>query len=371
MKVTFARLCASLIVVALLGPGFRASDEPWRKALPPYQFSFGRDHASHPDYKVEWWYYTGNLKAGDGRSFGYQLTFFRVGVDFKPQNPSRWAVRDLFMTHLAVSDIDGGSFSHSERINRAATGWAGAETSNYRVWNEGWQAGLDPSGRHLLTAVDGEIGIELELDEGKRPVIHGERGVSQKGNQPGNASHYYSLTRMPTRGTLIAGGRRFKVEGLSWMDHEFGTSFLEKGQMGWDWFSLQLDDGTDVMLYRFRRDDGRPDPHSSGTLVFPDGSSARIEFDGFELEPRRTWNAPATSASYPVEWRIRIPSRELDLTVTASLDDQEMRTSGSTGVNYWEGSVRISGASRGRRVAGTGYLEMTGYAGKAMGVLSQ
>lgn len=382
MKSRIRSLIVAPIALFLIAGGFqyRASDEPWRKALPPYDFSFNRDHASHPDYQVEWWYYTGNLKTSDGRRFGYQLTFFRVGVDFKPSNPSRWAVRDLFMTHLAVSDIDGRKFRHSERINRAGIGWAGAQTDTYRVWNENWEARQDPSGRHVLhavgqavgQAVDGEeIGLELELDEGKRPVFHGRQGVSQKGNEPGNASHYYSLTRMPTRGTLIAGGERLNVEGLSWMDHEFGTSFLEKGQMGWDWFSIQLEDGTDLMLYRFRRDDSSPDCHSSGTLVFPDGSSSPVGFDQFDLAGQRVWNSDLSGAKYPVEWRVRVPGREIDLIIRAAIDDQEMRTAQSTGVNYWEGSIEASGTHRGIPVKGRGYLEMTGYAGAAMGVLSQ
>src|SRR5262249_4277049 len=171
------------------------------------------------------------------------ITFFRIGVDAKPANPSRWAVRDLFMTHLAVTDIDGGRYQFTERINRAGVGWAGASEDVYRVWNEDWEARLDESGCHRLRAVASGLGIDLRLEPGKQPVIHGEQGVSQKGSQPGNASHYYSLTRMPTRGVLKAEDKEWKVTGLSWMDHEFGTSFLEKEQVGWDWFSLQMEDG--------------------------------------------------------------------------------------------------------------------------------
>lgn len=367
------RLFGVLFFLALFVAGglSLASEAPWRRALPPYQFQFNRDHASHPEYKVEWWYYTGNLKAEDGRRFGYQVTFFRVGVDYKPVNPSRWAVRDLFMTHLAVSEIDAGRFRNAERINRAGVGWAGAETARYHVWNEDWAAEQLGSGNHRLRALDAEIGLDLELEEGKPPVAHGARGVSQKGATPGNASHYYSLTRMPTRGTLLIDGQRIPVEGASWMDHEFGTSFLEKGQMGWDWLSIQLDDGTDLMLYQFRRVDGARDPHSQATLIQADGSSSPLPPDQFTLEPGKTWRSAVSGATYPIEWRVKIPARQIDLTVRASIEDQELRTAQSTGVNYWEGSIDVTGTHLARPVRGRGYLEMTGYAGAAMGVLSE
>ncbi len=363
-------LCASVALGSLFSVIIGADDE-WQKALPPYQFVFPRDHASHPKYKVEWWYYTGNLKSKDGRTFGYQLTFFRVGVDYKPQNPSRWAVRDLFMTHLAVSDIDGNEFKHAERINRAGVGWAGAEEQSYRVWNEDWEAKLDVTGKHLLRAFDAGLGIELELEEGKQPIAHGERGVSQKGSEAGNASHYYSLTRMPTRGALMVNGERLDVEGLSWMDHEFGTSFLEKGQLGWDWLSIQLDDGTDLMLYQFRREDGERDTHSHATIVDAAGKSTPVKSDRFELEAGKQWTSKKSGGRYPINWLVKIPREDIELSVEAAIEDQEMRTAESTGVTYWEGSIEVNGRHRGRAVRGRGYLEMTGYAGAAMGLLSE
>ena len=244
-------VASAIVLVALVGAMAAQTADGWRQAAPGRAFVFPADHASHPDYKVEWWYYTGNVVDADGRRYGYQLTFFRIGVDPKPENPSRWAVRDLFMTHLAVTDVDGRVFRFAERVNRAGVGWAGAATDVYRVWNEDWEGRLDPStGRHVLRAAEGGLGVELELEPGKAPVRHGRDGYSQKGTDAGNASHYYSLTRMPTRGTLTIDGRTVAVEGLSWMDHEFGTSFLESGQRGWDWFSIQFDDGTELMIFQ-------------------------------------------------------------------------------------------------------------------------
>jgi predicted secreted hydrolase len=364
-----SRLCVRLLVLlacVTLAPA--QTDDGWRRAAPDYDFAFPRDHESHPEYKIEWWYYTGNLAAADGRRYGYQLTFFRIGVDPNPKNPSRWAVRDLFMTHLAVTDVAGGAYRFRDRMNRAGVGWAGAATDRYRVWNEDWEARLDPAtGRHILSAAEDGVGVDLELEPLKPPVLHGARGYSQKGSDPGNASNYYSLTRIATRGTVTVDGRAVPVEGLSWMDHEFGTSFLEPEQQGWDWFSIQLDDGTDLMVFQLRRKDGSRDARSSGTLVDASGAAVSVAPDELDLAPGRVWRSPASGAAYPTEWRVRVPSRGLDLTVRAALDDQELRTERSAGVAYWEGAVTIEGTRDGRPVAGRGYLEMTGYVGEAMG----
>jgi len=355
----------STVAVGLILAGVLWAESAWRQALPGYTFEFPADHASHPGYKIEWWYYTGNLSSGS-RQFGYQLTFFRVGVELQPRNPSRWAVRDLFMTHFAITDISAKQYHFAERMNRAGAGWAGAEPRQYRVWNQDWEARIDPEGKHQLKASDRDMKLALVLSEGKRPVIHGQGGVSQKGNTAGNASHYYSLTRMPTRGSLSLGGETFFVEGESWMDHEFGTSFLEKEQTGWDWFSLQLDDGSDLMLFQLRRSDGSLDRHSSGTLITSDGRSAFLGVAEFSLKPRETWHSKASGATYPVTWDLEVPSQGLRLHLSTRVANQELRTERSTGVTYWEGSVEVQGTRTDRPVRGRGYLEMTGYAGAAI-----
>ena len=341
----------------------------WRQAERGRALHFPEDHASHPEYRIEWWYYTGHVAAEDGRRFGYQLTFFRVGVDPQPANPSRWAVRDLYMTHLAVTDIDRGRHLHAERLNRAGIGWAGAETARYRVWNEDWSVVLE-DGRHRLAAVTrgtNPFGVELQLGEGKPPVLHGDLGFSQKGTSPGNASHYYSLTRMPTSGVVTLEGERIPVTGESWMDHEFGTSFLEPSQAGWDWFSLQLDDGSELMVFQLRGVDATVDPRSSGTIVRADGTSATLDAGDFTLTPRRTWRSPATAAAYPIEWRIQVPRERLDMTVRAAVEAQEMTGAGGSGISYWEGAIAVTGTRDTSPITGRGYLEMTGYAGRAMG----
>jgi len=360
------RFLGSTVAAGLILAGVLWADGAWKQALPGFAFEFPRDHASHPDYKIEWWYYTGNLARNDGKRFSYQLTFFRVGVESQPTNPSRWAVRDLFMTHFAITDIGGKQHYFTERMNRAGAGWAGADSSCYRVWNQDWEAGIDAQGKHQLKASDRDMKLALVLSEGKRPVIHGDHGVSQKGSADGNASHYYSLTRMPTRGTLSLGGATYVVEGESWMDHEFGTSFLEPEQTGWDWFSLQLDDGSDLMLFQLRRSDGSLDRHSSGTWIGGNGKSISLGAGDFTLKPGETWHSKASGARYPVAWELEVPRQDMRLRLGTQVENQELRTERSTDVTYWEGAIEVQGTRAGRPVRGRGYLEMTGYAGPAI-----
>ena len=349
----------------------------WREAAAGYQFQFPRDHASHPEFKLEWWYYTGNVQTTTERRFGYQVTFFRVGIDPAPSNPSRWAVRDLFMTHLAVSDPTGRRYRFAERLSRAGPGLAGAATDQYRVWNEDWRAGAsappgsprDAAAPHFIHAVDRHIGVDLVLEQGKPPAINGLNGISQKGALAGNASHYYSLTRMPTRGTISIDGERFDVGGESWMDHEFGTSFLEKEQQGWDWLSIQLGDGRDLMLYQLRRGDGSRDSRSSGTLVDQQGRTTHLAAGDFTLTPTGPTFRAASGAVYPIRWSVRIPKAQLAFDVTTPLDNQEL-SARLAGVSYWEGLIDVKGTSGTDAITGRGYLEMTGYRGSLGRILS-
>lgn len=345
------------------------NQDGWREAVAGYQYAFPRDHAAHEEYKIEWWYYTGNLETKSGRRFGYQLTFFRTGITPQTNNPSRWAVRDLYMAHFCISDVEQKAFYPFERLNRAGIGWAGAETNAYRVWNEDWQARLDGKD-HLIQAGNGDYKLDLRLAPEKNEVVHGENGISQKGNSVGNASHYYSLTRLRSSGKITVGGEEFAVTGLSWMDREFGTSFLEDNQVGWDWFSIQLEDKRELMMYQFRRADGSLDSHSSATLIEADGRAVHIAFGEFTLKPAAaSWRSPTSGAIYPTEWLLELPQFALRLTVSAAFDNQELRTTESTAVTYWEGSINVAGASDGQPIKGRGYLEMTGYSGQNMGAI--
>jgi predicted secreted hydrolase len=361
----FFALCSGLAAVGLseTPPGVprgTADASPWKSVVEPRQFVFPRDHAAHEDYRIEWWYYTGNLQTAEGRHFGYQLTFFRTGLNYAPRNPSRWSVRDLYVAHFAISDIAAEEFTFRERVARGGVGWAGADRDDYHAWNGDWSARL-AGDDHILTAAEGPAKIELVLTPGKPPVLHGRQRMHSKGDAPGNASYYYSLTRMETRGSLSIGGKTYTVTGQSWMDHEFSSSFLEAGQQGWDWFALVLDDGSELMLYQMRRNDGTRDRHSSGTLVHPDGTWETVSQAEFTLTAGRKWTSPASNAAYPIAWNLRIPGHKMDLEVRAAFPSQELNSITSTGFPYWEGSIVVSGTRDGKPLAGRGYLEMTGY----------
>jgi len=374
---TRARRCSGVVLAVVLGSLalVDAQPSPWKPATPGFTFSFPRDHASHPDQKIEWWYYTGNVKAADGRRFGYQVTFFRIGIDHAPANPSKWAIRDLYMTHLAISDASKQRYRFSEKLSRGGPGLAGARADRYQVWNDDWSAAVNADGKHVLRAIGDGSGVELTLGEGKRPAIHGLNGISQKGAQAGNASHYYSLTRMPTTGMIIIDGERVVVSGESWMDHEFGSSFLEAGQRGWDWLSIQLSDNRELMLYQLRREDGSRDPRSSGTLVDAGGKTTHLTERDFIMTPGRATFKSKNGAVYPIEWTVSIPSQGIELQVTTPIADQELSLVKSTGIAYWEGMIDVAGSQAvgqsGRQaVRGSGYLEMTGYHGSLGRVLS-
>lgn len=368
------RYCTFVLLLALAVPLHAAPPAqepakiqgPWKTVTDVRPFVFPADHAAHEDYRIEWWYYTGNVKTDDGRWFGYQVTFFRNGVVHTPTCTSRWAIRDLYVAHFAISDIASERFHCFQRVNRRGVGWAGADRDRYRAWNGDWEVRLEGD-EHLLTARDGSYRLDLRLVAQKPPALHGNSGISAKGPSRGNASYYYSLTRMKTTGTLAVEDKSYTVSGLSWMDHEFSSSFLEPGEQGWDWLSIQLDDGRDLMLYRIRRTDGTVDASSSATLVRPDGTTQSLGSRDFTLEPGRTWRSSASKTTYPVAWTLRLPNQGVELAVQATFPSQEMDTVASTGFAYWEGSITVKGTENGRPLQGRGYLEMTGYQGPGMG----
>ncbi|MDH4081759.1 MAG: carotenoid 1,2-hydratase [Nitrospira sp.] len=338
---------------------------PFESATAGYRYEFPRDHGSHPSYRTEWWYYTGHLHTTSGRSFGFELTFFRRGVspeDIKTL-PSKWSLHHIYLAHFAVTDITGKRFHFSEKLSREGLGKAGADESRLHVWIDKWsaEADPDPAGVHTLVAHDETHSLTLTLQPTKPPVINGREGISRKGKGVGHASHYYSFTRLSTTGSLTIDGEQFDVIGTSWMDHEFLSTELGADQVGWDWFSLQLEDNTELMLYRMRLKDGSTDLASSGTAVSVDGRTQHLEVTDFQIESTATWTSPESKATYPAKWRLKFPSLDLVLEVTPLLGDQELRPSRSTQVNYWEGAVVMNGTKRGKPIKGHGYVELTGY----------
>jgi predicted secreted hydrolase len=332
----------------------------FQPALPGYEFAFPRDHGSHDEYKTEWWYYTGHLTADDGKRYGFELTFFRVGVDRATgngQQATNWTLRNLSLAHFAVTDVAAKDFRYYEKFNRSSPFTANAAADKLEVFNEGWRATTLADGSWHLVAAGGRDSIDLVLTSRKPPAINGENGVSVKAQGAGFASHYYSLTRLEVRGSI--NGRRCR--GLAWMDHEFGSSALRENQQGWDWFSIQLDNDTELMLYQIRRTDGTADETSSGSLVTTDGDVIHLRREDVRIAPIGTWRSPHTRARYPMGWRVTVPKFGIALVLQPLLRDQELVTKGSTRVTYWEGAVDVSGSAGNVSARGSGYVEMTGY----------
>jgi predicted secreted hydrolase len=340
--------------------------EGYRRAEGPVPLAFPETRGPHPDYQTEWWYHTGNLETAEGRRFGYQLTFFRRALAPPAERLARgsaWAADQVYMAHFALTDVAAGRHQAFERFSREAGGLAGAQASPYRIWLEDWSVEETEGGSVRMRAGQDGVVLDLVLTDTKGPILHGDSGYSQKGPDPGNASYYYSLTRLATSGTVQVAGEAFKVSGLSWMDQEFSTSGLAPGQVGWDWFSIQLDDGAELMVFQLRRDDGSQDLFSSGTFVAPDGHGRHLAQSDFEILVEETWRSQATGAVYPSRWTLSIPGEDLRLEVEPYLAEQELTLSYA----YWEGAVQVEGGRAGQVVVGNGYVEMTGYAGSMRG----
>jgi predicted secreted hydrolase len=344
--------------------------EDWALATKPRAWSFPQDFGAHPEFRTEWWYFTGNLTDRSGSPYGYQLTFFRQGIRRKlPPSSNSWDIRDLYLAHFALTDGARKKFRAVDRLSREGPGLAGASLDGMGVWLFRWSARMEGS-VILLEARDPHMEINLQLVPRKPPVVHGQNGFSQKGPGRGQASYYVSLTDLRTQGTLKpdSSAPASEVQGTSWFDQEFGSNQLAPNQKGWDWFSLHLSDGRDLMIYFLRLKNDSVEPASSGTLVTPNGDRHHLRLGDMKVSVLDRWKSPRSKGEYPSRWRIQIPSAKIDLTISPLIADQELDTKGSTGVNYWEGAVSGRGVSAGRRISCEGYVELTGYAGTLEGI---
>jgi predicted secreted hydrolase len=354
-------IAALLCLAGAIAPGAETPDG-WTLVPDTWTYTFPRDHGPHPAFKTEWWYFTGNLRAADSREFGYELTWFREGViPHPPADGSRFIVSDFKFAHFALSDIAGGHFDSVQRIARGAYGEAGFGdgTTGPLAWNGDWRLTILPGGDWRIQGDNGGRAIDLTLTPLKPPVIEGKSGVSRKSAGEGHASGYYSYTRMRGRGTLtLPGGAPIAVSGETWFDHEWASNQLAAGQAGWDWFSMQLSDNTELMLYRMRLTNGQADPASSGTLTRPDGTVVYLGAGDFKLTPLDFWKSAATQGNYPIHWQVEIPTLGLTLEISTPLQNQELSF---PGLIYWEGLIHATGRSAAAPVTGHGYLELTGY----------
>ncbi len=356
--------------------GGRDAGSGFAQVSGPRTFEFPRDHGAHPDYRQEWWYVTGNLDAANGERFGFELTFFRFALAPPAKGAagsaasagslpaaaaggeSRWRTREIYMAHFAITDVARGRFRFSQKLSRGAVGLAGAEMPPLHVWVDDWSLAAVSSDDVRWRLRAAESGYELTLDAQSllQPVLNGDQGFSRKSDEPGAASYYYSIPRVAVHGQLLRDGKPLDVHGLAWVDREWGSGPLDRG---WDWFALQLGDGSSLMFYALRRNDGRRDPNSAGTWTSPTGQSRKLSSEEVQIEVLDHWANPRGD-SYPSHWRVRVPSVGVDVDVRPALQNQELTTS----TRYWEGAVDVTAASpaAGQRPDGRGYVELVGYA---------
>ncbi len=359
-----------LLLLAVLVCAGSVSSADWEQAIGERAWSFPRDHGSHPEHRTEWWYFTGNLADKSGNRYGYQLTFFRHGIERTPKDPGNpWSIRDIYLAHFTITDVSGRKFWFAERTSRAGPGLAFSDMKGLNVRLLNWSARMVRNVIHL-SARHKETEINLELVPQKPPVLHGHKGLSKKGPGEGQSSYYYSFTDLATTGTIRTplSKQPVHVTGKSWFDQEFGSNQLSSDQAGWDWFSLHLSDGRDLMLYFLRRKDGTVEQASSGTIIEKNGASRHIRLSDISVDILGQWKSPKSNGTYPSRWRIRVPSAKIDLTISPYVPDQELITEGSAGITYWEGAVGGRGTSAEREVTCEGYVELTGYAGNIGGI---
>ncbi len=326
----------------------------FKRAVEPISFSFPQDHGTHPDYQTEWWYFTGNLKDEENNNFGYQLTFFRRALTpDQPADGSSWSANSIYFAHFAVTDVGNQNYYSFEKWSRAIPRLAGSDSSGLHVWIDDWVVKSDDNNNYVLSSNSENIEVSLVLKESKRIVLNGNKGLSQKSDETGNASYYYSYTRLKTTGTITIDNNKYKMEGFSWFDHEWSTSALGDLQSGWDWFSLQLSNNTEIMIYMLRLKDGTVDPVSSGTYVDKSGDTVHLKSSDFIVETVEFWKSPSTNIKYPSKWTVMIPKYNIELDVQPVINNQEFNHS----FTYWEGAVRVSGDN----ISGQGYVELTGY----------
>lgn len=343
-------------ITRVLGPDADAAGHA--RVYAPRPFRFPDDHAAHPDYRHEWWYFTGNLASPAGRSFGFQLTFFRFALRATPAHEeSALSTRHALLGHFAVTDITSGTFQAFQRLERPVLGISGWAEHPPQVWLRDWRMSLLNDTRWSLQATAPDVGLSLTVESTKPVIAQGVDGYSRKGTDPGNASLYYSQTRLEARGAITLREVRHPVTGHAWLDREWGSSALDAGTVGWDWFGLQCSDGSELMLYVLRNADGGLGAFSAGSWCAPDGHVVPLARAAFAVRPRAHWRSPSTGTRYPSRWEIEVPALGLKLDVSARVPDQEWRAL----FRYWEGCVEFRGSRSGLALHGTGYAELTGY----------
>ena len=379
-------LAVNLSVESVLGSSSEDSSSEanngFKRVTNPRPFEFPQDHLAHPDYKTEWWYFSGHLRLNNKASkhteprFAYQFTLFRFAlapedhIDHLTKDTSDWRAQHIYMAHVALTDLQTGQYYQKERFSRESPGLAGAQQQSdgrLKFWLNNWQAHSLESNQLwplMLMVDDSQFALKLQLDSQKPVVLQGDQGLSQKSKALGNASYYYSYSRVKTQGSIRIGDKDYSVSGDSWLDREWSTSSLGADQEGWDWFSLHLEDGSELMLYQMRKKDGSKDEFSSGIMIDFQGNTKKLDSDSFQLKASDYWTSPVSAIKYPVKWQLNIPQHNFDVTIKSVLKNQEWSKAKGHSFDYWEGSVKVSGHKNLQPIKGVGYLEMTGYKNK-------
>jgi predicted secreted hydrolase len=360
-----AAVTACAVAVAAAAGAGQPAVAGFAQALAPRPLVFPRDHGPHPEFRQEWWYFTGNLEAADGARFGFELTFFRVALAAQGApasaaaagQTSDWRTRQIYVAHFAITDVARGRFRSAQRLERDALGLAGAQGAPLEVWVDDWSlSAAGDAGRWRASAAEPGYGLELELTPLGPPILNGDAGLSVKAAVSGDATYYYSIPRVAATGRIVRDGHEIPVKGLAWFDREWGSGGLGPNEVGWDWFGLQLGDGSALMFYVLRDRGGGRDPHSAGTWVDAAGRSRALSSDEVQIEVTRHWASPH-QVRYPSRWHILIPALALDAEVVPVLPSQELDTT----PRYWEGAVDVNGQRAGQPLRGRGYVELVGY----------
>ena len=345
-------------------------DTKFAKAFCVYDFNFPEDHGSHEEFKTEWWYYTGNLEDANGHKFGYQLTIFRNGMepiyDAEDKNNllNNWQTKEIYMAHFAISDINNKKFYSFEKLGRESLGQAGAQNNPYKIWVKDWsiqsspKANIDDIFPVIIRAKDQDISLKLNLAPLKPVTLQGLQGLSQKSSGAGNASYYYSISKLASKGRIQIVDQTFKVKGFSWLDREFSTSSLGDTLVGWDWFALQLENNVEIMYYRLRDQENKTDmAHSGGVIIDASGEKHPFTAQDIILHSTEKFRSKYSGAEYPISWTMEIPKLNLKVKIKPLLKEQEHHNN----YPYYEGAVEVNGEFSKNKIIGKGYMELVGY----------
>lgn len=341
---------------------FVGKAEPLRDGTEHDPLELPRDLYAHHGAQTEWWYYTGHIETDSGRRFGFELVFFKRRTDLDKFGivPLRLFGNPIYFAHFAVTDVDRKKFHYHHR--KSANGVfdlpATASEKHYYVRLGDWSV-REANGSHVVRATLDDLTFEATLTPAKPPVLNGRAGVSFK--DEGEASRYFSLTRMQVEGDIVLSGETEHFTGSAWFDREFGTWTPTENQKGWDWFSIQLDNNCELMCYQLRNSKNEVSAFSSGTFIDENGNTTSLSREDFTIEPTGFWKSPKTNATYPSGWQIKVPKVALDLTVAPVMENQELDTRGTTMIVYWEGANEVTGTAGGAEIKGRAYAELVGY----------